>query len=73
MNGLWRRLLILFRRGRVDRDLEEEMRFHLEMKAQAGGGTEEARYAARRRWAPGDAFASRTGGRGDAGTRRGEP
>src|SRR5262249_7978681 len=48
MNGFWRRLSILFRRGRVDRDLEEEMRFHLEMKAQAGGGTEEARYKAQR-------------------------
>ena len=50
MNRFWRRLLILFRRGRLDRDLEEEMRVHLEMKAEAGGGTEEARYAARRQF-----------------------
>jgi predicted permease len=38
------------RRGRFERDLEEEMRFHLEMKARAGGGTEEARYAAQRKF-----------------------
>ena len=30
---LWRRLLFLFRRRQFDRDLEEEMRSHLEMKA----------------------------------------
>ena len=29
---VWRRLLFLFRRRQFDRDLEEEMRFHLEMK-----------------------------------------
>jgi hypothetical protein len=29
---VWRRLLFLFRR-RFDRDLEEEMRFHLDMQA----------------------------------------
>jgi len=28
---IWRKLLFLFRRGKFDRDLEEEMRFHLEM------------------------------------------
>lgn len=54
MSELWRRLLFLFRRGRFDRDLEEEMRFHLEMKAQqnreGGMDPEEARYAARRRF-----------------------
>ncbi|HEY9282770.1 MAG TPA: ABC transporter permease [Pyrinomonadaceae bacterium] len=48
----WRRLLFLRRRGRFDRELEEEMRFHLEMKIEenvAGGmKPEEARYAARR-------------------------
>src|SRR5215471_17607514 len=30
---LWRRLLYGFRRRQFDRDLEEEMRFHLEMRA----------------------------------------
>src|ERR1700676_3307708 len=47
---IWRKLLFLFRRGKFDRDLEEEMRFHLEMKAQSGGATEEARYAAQRKF-----------------------
>jgi predicted permease len=50
----WRRLPFLFRRRRFDRDLEDEMRFHLEMKAQQnrseGMSAEEARYAARRRF-----------------------
>ena len=47
---IWRKLLFLFRRGKFDRDLEEEIRLHLEMKAQAGGGTEEAHYAAQRKF-----------------------
>ena len=51
---LWRRLLFYARRDRFDRELEEEMRFHLEMKAQenieAGVKPEEARYAARRQF-----------------------
>src|SRR5205085_12578906 len=50
MSKLWRRLVFALRRGRFERDLEEEMRFHLEMKAQSGGGTEEARYAAQRKF-----------------------
>ena len=29
---LWRWLLSLFRRGRFEREMEEEMRFHLEMQ-----------------------------------------
>ena len=29
----WRRLTFLWNRGRIDRDLEEEMRFHVDMKA----------------------------------------
>ncbi|MGD0045423.1 MAG: hypothetical protein ABSE42_00275 [Bryobacteraceae bacterium] len=33
LGELWRRLLFLFRRQQFDRDLEEEMRFHLEMQA----------------------------------------
>jgi len=51
---LWRRLPFLLRRRQFDRDLEDEMRFHLEMKAQQnrseGMSAEEARYAARRRF-----------------------
>src|SRR5262249_48719813 len=54
LSQLWRRLLFYARRERFDRELEEEMRFHLEMKAQenaeAGMGPEEARYAARRQF-----------------------
>jgi len=34
---VWRRLLFLFRRRQFDRDLEEEMRFHMEMKAREAG------------------------------------
>jgi putative ABC transport system permease protein len=41
----WRSLLFLFRRRQFDRDLEEEMRFHLEMK-----GRESGKVAARRRF-----------------------
>jgi putative ABC transport system permease protein len=33
----WRRLLFLFRRQQFDSDLEEEMRFHLEMQAAESG------------------------------------
>ena len=35
---LWRRLRYYLRRERFDRELEEEMRFHLEMKAQENIG-----------------------------------
>src|SRR5215813_12397747 len=51
---LWRRLLFYLRRKQFDRELAEEMRFHLEMKAQenaeAGMKLEEARYAAQRQF-----------------------
>jgi len=54
MSELWRRLRILFRRDRFDRELDEEMQFHLEMQAEenrsSGISTEEARYAARRQF-----------------------
>src|SRR5215468_6158530 len=54
LSQLWRRLLFYVRRDRFDRELEEEMRFHLEMKAQENAGAgmkpEEARYAARRQF-----------------------
>src|SRR5215475_13038308 len=49
-----RRLLSLTRRGRLEREMEEEMRFHLEMQIEqnldAGIVAEEARYAARRQF-----------------------
>src|SRR5882672_11138958 len=52
MTELWRRILFFFRRRRFDRDLTEEMRQHLDMKAQklieSGVQQEEARYRARR-------------------------
>ena len=48
---MWR-LLYYLRRDRFDRELEEEMRFHLEMKVrenvEAGMSEQEARYAAQR-------------------------
>src|SRR5262245_22674890 len=51
---LCRRLLSLLRRGRYEREMEEEMRFHLEMQIEqnleAGMAAEEARYAARRQF-----------------------
>lgn len=49
---MWQRLRFLFRRTRFDRDLEEEMQFHLAMRAEEerenGAAPDEARYAARR-------------------------
>jgi len=54
VNELWRRLRVLFRRQRFDRDLEEEMQAHLETQAEEneanGMPAEEARYAARRQF-----------------------
>lgn len=51
---LWRRLLCLFHRGRLNRELEEEMQFHLAKKAETnrddGMDDQEARYAARRQF-----------------------
>jgi predicted permease len=50
----WRRLLSLARRGKLQREMEEEMRFHLEMQIEqnmeAGMATEEAHYAAERQF-----------------------
>src|SRR5215468_3134148 len=49
---LRRRLLSLALRGKFEREMEEEMRFHLEMQIEqnlaSGMAAEEARYAARR-------------------------
>src|SRR5215475_10316102 len=54
LSQLWRRLLFYLRRDRFVRELEEEMRFHLEMKAKEniaeGISPEEARYAAQRQF-----------------------
>jgi hypothetical protein len=54
MKKLWNRLRVLFARDRFDRDLAEEMAFHLEMDAderrQAGASDEEARRTARRQF-----------------------
>jgi putative ABC transport system permease protein len=57
MNGvpqLWRRLLSRLRRGKYEREMEEEMRFHLEMQIEqnltSGMAAEEARSAARRQF-----------------------
>src|SRR5262245_33418933 len=51
---LWRRLLSLLRRGKYEREMEEEMRFHLEMQIDqnlsSGMAAEEAHYAARRQF-----------------------
>ena len=54
MGSLLRRLLFLFQRNQFDRDLEDELRFHEDMKAHAlvdadGMTDDEARVAARRR------------------------
>ncbi len=54
LNELGRRLLMLLRRKQFDRDLEEEMRLHLELRQQeqteAGLAPDEAHYAARRQF-----------------------
>jgi putative ABC transport system permease protein len=54
LGELWRRLLFLFNRGRFNREMEEEVRFHLESRANenrgSGMGTNEAVFAARRRF-----------------------
>jgi predicted permease len=50
MSKLWRRFTFLLFRRRFESQLDEEMRFHLEMKAHAGGGTKDAGYAAQRQF-----------------------
>src|SRR5262245_40586942 len=52
LGSLLRRLLFFFRRDQFDRDLDDELRFHEEMKAQSLADDmsgDEARAAARRR------------------------
>ncbi len=51
LSQLWRRLLFYVRRDHFDRELEEEMRFHLEMKAEE---TSPREYRQRKRAAPHD-------------------
>ncbi|MGH9352521.1 MAG: permease prefix domain 1-containing protein, partial [Terriglobia bacterium] len=52
LGELWRRLVFFLRRGRLNRDLEDEMRLHQELRAKThaeeGMAPEEARYRARR-------------------------
>jgi predicted permease len=52
MSGFWRKVVFLIRRGSFDRELAEEMRHHVEMKAEklTEGGVphDEARYRAQR-------------------------
>src|ERR1700704_1549449 len=43
MHELWRKLAFLRRRSQFENDLDEEMRFHLEMKAQKTGDRDQAR------------------------------
>ncbi|MBO0858937.1 MAG: ABC transporter permease [Chloracidobacterium sp.] len=54
VSQLWLRLLPLLRRRRYERDMEAEMRFHLEMQIEqnlaSGMASEEAHYAARRQF-----------------------
>jgi hypothetical protein len=54
LSQLWRRLLFYAQRDRFDRELEEEMRFHLEMKVEEnlaeGTSPVEARNAAQRQF-----------------------
>src|SRR5215475_4796755 len=51
---IWRWLISFARRGRLEREMEEEMRFHLEMQIEqnlaSGMAAEEAHYAARRQF-----------------------
>ena len=54
MGSLLRRVLFFFQRNQFDRDLEDELRFHEDMKTRAladadGMSGDEARAAARRR------------------------
>ena len=50
LHSAWLRLAALFRRGRVDRDLDDEVAFHLAMREQRlrDDGASDARFAARR-------------------------
>ena len=47
---LWRRFMNLFRRGRLDRELREEMQLHIELRAEQlrRSGLQDAQTAARK-------------------------
>jgi hypothetical protein len=51
---IWRWLISFTRRGNLEREMEEEMRFHLEMQIEqnlaAGMAAEEARYGSQRQF-----------------------
>src|SRR5437763_13697421 len=51
-HAMWRRMISLLRPARLDREMDEELRFHLERliedNIKAGMSPEEARYAAMR-------------------------
>ena len=54
LNKFWLRIKALFRRGQFNRDLEDELAFHVAMREEknraAGIAAEEARYAAKRQF-----------------------
>ncbi len=54
LSQLWRRLLSLVHRSRLEREMEEEMRFHLDMQIEenleSGMATDEARRGAQRQF-----------------------
>ena len=54
LSSAWQRLLTVSRRRQLDRDLDDELAHHLELRAkknrEAGMNSEEARYAARRQF-----------------------
>jgi predicted permease len=54
ITALWLRVKAAFRRGQLDRDLDDELQFHLAMREQklteSGVSAEEAHYAARRQF-----------------------
>jgi predicted permease len=50
MNAFWLRVMALVRRRRLDRDLDEELAFHLDMRAQKYGGDRAAHTAAVRQF-----------------------
>ncbi|MGH9401693.1 MAG: permease prefix domain 1-containing protein [Terriglobia bacterium] len=56
MTALWLRIRILFHHHQLDRDLDDELQFHLAMREQKlieqGMPPEEAHYTARRAFAP---------------------
>ncbi len=64
LSALWRRLVFHLRRDRFDRELDEEVQFHLEMKAREledeGMSPDEARLAARRQFGNVTAVAERS-------------